>query len=251
MMAQLNRAWSRRPRLGRGARTVKNFLLAALLLLYFWGASGYHLPTRELERGRAWRQNLMPAGVVVMEKDSGASAQVVTVDADGITLGVASEDGDSWDVLRYPREDFGVTVIPLPRPVQTQAENHQTIYLDAVLAMGLPSTARTVWMDLTLDWGLGSRTWKGLRGVSLEHGGYLFLYNQDELPDGATDEEWAARSVWLAQLDAGGASGQWSVEVQEKDGSRWIRSGRTATRWGLEDDLKPGVEPQIRFTQGG
>jgi len=62
MKARLKLAWSRRPRMGRGARTVKNFLLAALLLLYFWGASGYPLPTRELERERAWRQNLMPAG---------------------------------------------------------------------------------------------------------------------------------------------------------------------------------------------
>ena len=73
MMEQLNRAWSRRPRMGRGARTVKNFLLAALLLLYFWGVSGYPLPTQELERERAWRQNLMPAGESLM-KESAPSA---------------------------------------------------------------------------------------------------------------------------------------------------------------------------------
>lgn len=59
--------WSRRPRLGRGGRTVRNILLAAALALMIWGQCGCPLPTAEMEFRRLERQYLLPRSEIVFQ----------------------------------------------------------------------------------------------------------------------------------------------------------------------------------------
>ena len=59
--------WSRRPRLGRGGRTVRNLLLTAALALMIWGQYGCPLPTAEMEFRRLERQYLLPRSEIVYQ----------------------------------------------------------------------------------------------------------------------------------------------------------------------------------------
>ena len=59
--------WSRRPRLGRGGRTVRNLLLTAALALMIWGQYGCPLPTAEIEFRRLERQYLLPRSEIVYQ----------------------------------------------------------------------------------------------------------------------------------------------------------------------------------------
>ena len=59
--------WSRRPRLGRGGRTVRNLLLTAALALIIWGQYGCPLPTAEMEFRRLEQQYLLPRSEIVYQ----------------------------------------------------------------------------------------------------------------------------------------------------------------------------------------
>lgn len=68
--------WSRRPRLGRGGRTVRNLLLTAALALMIWGQYGCPLPTAEIEFRRLERQYLLPRSEIVYQTGSGTSGML-------------------------------------------------------------------------------------------------------------------------------------------------------------------------------
>lgn len=62
---RLKQLWARRPRLGRGARTVINLAIIAVILLYAWGIAGYPLFFPTLEFRRLERRLLLPRGEIV------------------------------------------------------------------------------------------------------------------------------------------------------------------------------------------
>ena len=59
--------WARRPRLGRGGRTVRNLLLTAALVLMIWGQYGCPLPTAAMEFRRLEGQYLLPRSEIVYQ----------------------------------------------------------------------------------------------------------------------------------------------------------------------------------------
>ena len=63
--------WARRPRLSRGQKTVRNFLLCIPILIGFWGLFGYPLPTAEMEFRRMERTRLLPRSELVLRDGEG------------------------------------------------------------------------------------------------------------------------------------------------------------------------------------
>lgn len=72
------RLWARRPRLSRGQKTVRNFLLCVPILIHFWGLWGYPLPTAEMEFRRMERTHLIPCGEIVFASDKASKDLLYT-----------------------------------------------------------------------------------------------------------------------------------------------------------------------------
>ena len=117
-------------KLSRGQQTVRNLLLAALLLTLRWGLAGYPLPTAELEFRRLERTHLLPPGEIVFtaEGTSGHRVDQEVYAADGtqlylrgrwyVSLGedwtaVALVERPSWDRLfqAYSLDPEGATLL--------------------------------------------------------------------------------------------------------------------------------------------
>jgi len=121
MKKKLKVLWTRRPRLGRGGKTVRNLLLALVLALLVWGQYGYPLPTAEMEFRRLERANLLPESEIIFNsvKDSplqwrgsilSFSTQRVVIGLEGDRVHVA---GLRYKILEvYPLSE-GITPIPL------------------------------------------------------------------------------------------------------------------------------------------
>ncbi len=103
--------WARRPRLGRGGRTVRNLLLALALAALVWGQYRYPLPTAELEFRRMERRYLVGPGEM---------QGIFSVDGEQDQCVIGTE-GDEAVLLLHPRKDpwfwprgEGTTLVPRP-----------------------------------------------------------------------------------------------------------------------------------------
>lgn len=65
MREKWKRRWAHRPRLSRGQRTARNFLLCVPILTLLWRLWGCPLPTAELEFRRMERTHLLPRSEIV------------------------------------------------------------------------------------------------------------------------------------------------------------------------------------------
>ena len=116
------RLWAHRPRLSRGQKTVRNFLLCVPMLVLFWGARGYPLPTAEMEFHRMERANLLPRSEIILNTRKSQDIQWRDLPnlgfwTDQVMIGV---EGDQVHVanLLYNTMDVrplggGITPVPL------------------------------------------------------------------------------------------------------------------------------------------
>ena len=149
--------------LRRGGRTAVNFTLSVLVLLYFWGAAAYPLPTAEMEFRRMEQNQLLRPSRTVRTFSAGGNRWFWSAEHGVLHLWRVGEER----IRSYDLSDGGV-LLPLTDYVAVSDE----VFF---LAAGVPEEA--VRAESTFEWS-GSGPVAGYRfhapGRRLEGSGFLF-----------------------------------------------------------------------------
>lgn len=145
MTKTLERLWARRPRLSRGQKTARNLLLSGLFVLWFWGVTGYPLPTVEMEFRRAERQHMMPNGAIILWREDMNYIHVASETEARINMGRYSLEDGYWTMASYAKTGQ-VTVVPFGG--QLCEENG---IRSGLLAVGLPPETEQVRLKASWD----------------------------------------------------------------------------------------------------
>lgn len=214
MKSRLTRWWTRRPRLGWGAKAARNIVLAALIAGAWWLWLGCPLPTAELEFRRLERRHLCPPSelVFVLQKEEveardgtwlwipGAAVAVGVTDDRAVVGCSVRQSKTMWDSLdQYPLGE-GPSLIPL---------GHRSIWWNRIaygessimicsglLVLNLPGeTARgELEVDITYrekDYHRSCPLWQ------LEDGNWLAGV---ETPDDGYTDDWYAGGAYTLRL---------------------------------------------------
>ena len=207
--------WSRRPRLGRGGRTVRNLLLTAALALMIWGQYGCPLPTAEMEFRRLERQYLLPRSEIVYQTGFWNIGNVEEIKSrDGTYLSVfqpfvaGTIKDQVYAATLYAPGKHIMNVVPLgkgPTPIP----------INSVIAW-VPEPGKT-WMSgcNLLFYQIPGETTRGeldvdtvllggerfaryaQEGICLEEGLWLFSMKS---PEGAYSQDWYAGASYALRL---------------------------------------------------
>lgn len=180
----------RLPRLSRGQKTLRNLILCALPLLYFWGLAGYPLPTAEMEFRRMEHIRLLPRSEIVFAAAKGGRDQPVYA-LDGTELwlrggpwfaGVGEEhavlacaDHESWkrDLTAVPLDREGAALLVFPagygywREEAPPGFHRETHNFFPLLLVDVPEETARAEITVTKDgvsvtgpgWNMGNRVW--------------------------------------------------------------------------------------------
>ncbi|MGI6031143.1 MAG: hypothetical protein ACOX7F_06540 [Eubacteriales bacterium] len=171
-----------RVRLGRGMRTVRNLLLALLLLLPLWAAAWYPLPTMEMHFHRMERRELLPESQLVLEYTDARGCHMVGEGEEHWVVATLTDRALIGEDLRiYPRQEE-VAVLPLPSE-SIDSENGSFAIRPALAVVGLPP--ETDWIEAKLEVDLDRpvqrhKTW-WVNGIDCGEGSFILRLPEAEL----------------------------------------------------------------------
>lgn len=186
--------WARRPRLGRGGKTVRNLLLALALAILVWGQYGCPLPTAELEFRRAERRNLLPRSEIVFAstgrgekyigRESGQSVSLwkpvfIGVAGDGVTAAYGTRQ---WTVDRYPLEEGPTPASFGYAPAVVFGPGVQEFRFP-LMFISVPQGADRAELEFRIVYRGKEHFWSG-QGFDLGGGTWLFPLETPEVPYG-------------------------------------------------------------------
>ena len=231
MKKKLKGLWSRRPRLGRRGKTVRNLLLTLALSVLVWGQCGYPLPTAEMEFRRLERQNLLPRSEIVftaprstndLEPKNGPAFALFdrwAVGTRGRRAAVGYLDGKWSQIDVFPLND-GPSPVPLPMGHVSwieRAESERGIdsiphIWPALLFLEMPEAARG---ELVLDVTYWEKDYHRMsEGWDLGDGVWLFVL---EPPESSYSVDWYQ-------------GGRYTLALYRADGSLLLEQSGTIPR---------------------
>ena len=204
MKKKLKGLWSRRPRLGRRGKTIRNLLLTLILAVLIWGQFNYPLPTAELEFRRLERTNLLPRSEIVFTaprstndlKPKNGPAFTLwnrwVVGTYGERAAVGYLEG-KWSQIDVFALNDGPSPVPLPlghvgwiEQVESEQGVHSNPHIwPALLFLGMPEAARG---ELVLDVTYREKDYHRVsEGWDLGDGVWLFVL---EPPESSYSADW-------------------------------------------------------------
>ena len=226
---RLKQLWTRRPRLTRGQKAVRNLLLLLPILLYWWGECGYPLFSPTLEFRRLERQYLMPKSEIVFSATPHIFEKTVEVELNGEMVMVSGVRkvgaSENWAAImsydsnkylyRYPRGD-GPDPVPLSMGylLAYQPDQGFTTYLPLLL-LDVPQGAVRTEVEMDIP---GEEKTYHRAGEGTDQGSGVWLFGLDTPEDSGWSDRWydgASYTLRAYALD-GSLLGLWTGTVPDE-----------------------------------
>ena len=180
-MKTVKRIWNRLPKLPRGLRILRNFLLGLLLSPVIWAMLDYPLP-REMQFRRMERTNLMPESEIIFQDEDGNMVGVL--DNTVLYGSIRGANPEDWEYRRY---EIGEAPVPIPLAAPYMNYYVGTGEHNRILIFNAPEDADRVELEIDTEY-FDPYTLKVRSDVIVQPGLFLMTFGFDDslhtnLPD--------------------------------------------------------------------